>query len=290
MRFLKGVLLVLMSVVLAASTAVFALSCSAVSSAGPSLAMALVDKAGGAEKVVSGVLETLIPEMPGDEELRGEIIKAAVAAIPPKAVRELSAQAISGFRQFMDSGGTNVSILVDLRDLKSAFMNELAKNYGGSLDKIEAVLEDLPDKADLAGILPMEKLEAVTRPYRVVTNLPLVSAVVAGACLGILALVAGPGPGLRIAGWCLFVGGLAVFALTFVGANQIQRQLARLIPHLKSKIPLPIAPIALVYGASDFVFLRLRLVSGLCAATGAAAALFVPLIAKRRAARGQPPA
>ena len=290
MRLLKGVLLVLMSVVLAASTAVFALSCSAVSSAGPSLAMALVDKAGGAEKVVSGVLETLIPEMPGDEELRDEIIKAAVAAIPPKAVRELSAQAISGFRRFMDSGGTNVSILVDLRDIKSAFMNELAKNYGGSLDEIETALEDLPDKADLAGILPIGNLEAVTRPYRIVTNLPLVSAAVAGACLAVLALIAGPVPGLRIAGWCLLIGGLAVLALTFAGEDQIQTRLARLIPDLNSGIPLPIDPIALVYGVSDFLFLRLRLVSGLCAATGAAAALFVPLIAKRRAARGQPTA
>lgn len=290
MRLLKGVLLVLMSVVLAASTAVFALSCSAVSSAGPSLAMALVDKAGGAEKVVSGVLETLIPEMPGDEELRDEIIKAAVAAIPPKAVRELSAQAISGFRRFMDSGGTNVSILVDLRDIKSAFMNELAKNYGGSLDEIETALEDLPDKADLAGILPIGNLEAVTRPYRIVTNLPLVSAAVAGACLAVLALIAGPVPGLRIAGWCLLIGGLAVLALTFAGEDQIQTRLARLIPDLNSEIPLPIDPIALVYGVSDFLFLRLRLVSGLCAATGAAAALFVPLIAKRRAARGQPTA
>lgn len=290
MRFLKGVLLVLMSVVLAASTAVFALSWSAVSSAGPSLAMALVDKAGGTEEVVSGVLETLIPEMPGDEELRGEIIKAAVAAIPPKAVRELSAQAISGFRRFMDSGGTNVSILVDLRDIKSAFMNELAKNYGGSLDEIETALEDLPDKADLAGILPIGNLEAVTRPYRIVTNLPLVSAAVAGACLAVLALIAGPVPGLRIAGWCLLIGGLAVLTLTFAGEDQIQTRLARLIPDLNSGIPLPIDPIALVYGVSDFLFLRLRLVSGLCAATGAAAALFVPLIAKRRAARGQPTA
>ena len=289
MRFLKGLLLVLVAVMLVASTAVFAVSYSAVSSASPSLAMALVDTAGGAEKVIDDVLEALIPEMPGDEDLRDAIIKSAVAALPPKVMRDLTAQAISGFRQFMGSGGTATSIIVDLRDLKSAFMNELAKNYPAALDEIEIALEDLPDKANLAGILPIGKLDDVAKPYRLATNLPAISAVVAGACLAILAIVAGPLPGLRIAGWCLLVGGVAVLASTFVGAGVVEKQLARVVPHLDAKIPLQVDPVALVDAVSDFLFLRLRLVSGLCAATGAAAALFVPLIIKRRT-QGQPTA
>ena len=289
MRFLKGLLLVLVAVMLVASTAVFAVSYSAVSSASPSLAMALVDTAGGAEKVIDDVLETLIPDMPGDEGLRDAIIKSAVAALPPKVMRDLTAQAISGFRQFMGSGGTATSIIVDLRDLKSAFLNELAENYPAALDEIEIALEDLPDKANLAGILPIGKLDDIAKPYRLATNLPAISAVVAGACLAILAIVAGPLPGLRIAGWCLLVGGVAVLASTFVGAGVVEKQLARVVPHLDAKIPLQVDPVALVDAVSDFLFLRLRLVSGLCAATGAAAALFVPLIIKRRT-QGQPTA
>ncbi len=288
MRFLKGLFLALLCVVLTVSAVAFSLCFSVVSSASPSLVMTLVDEAGGTNKVVGDLLESLVPEMPGDEEFRAEVIRAAKAAIPPEVLRDLTGQAIDGLKRVLESGGADATVLLDLRSMKAAFLNEIKKNYPEAIDEAETAMEEIPDKADIAKMLPLEEMKQVSGPYRLFANLPMVSALVAAACLLPMGFTAGWMPALRIAGWCLLIGGIAVLAVTFAGSDWIARQIASLDLGPGSEMPFGINIGQLMKSATTFIFTRTRLVSGLCAGVGAALALALPAVTQRRAEPKRP--
>ena len=287
MRFLKSLLLVISTIAFAVSAAVLVLSYSAISSVNPSLVMDLSETAGGANELIDTALQRLIDV--DDDELREKVIAAAKAALPEETVRALTAQVISNLRKYLDSGGTQQTLLIDLHDVKAAFMDEIRKTYNGPLDEVEEAMEKIPDRANLAQFMSGQDVREISRPYKVVSNLPATSATVAVASILVICLLMGAVPGLRAAGWTLVILSAVILIGSFTGTTLVEGILVDAVSGPMFDFAMPVEPAALVGRVSAFLFGRLRIVSGIAAALGAGLVL-IPSIMKRRAAPGQPTA
>ena len=287
MRFVKSLLLVISMLAFAASTTVLVVSYSAISSVNPSLVMDLAETAGGADELIDTALQRLVEV--DDEELRDKVIAAAKAALPEETIRELMAQAIAGARSYLDSGGADQPLLIDLREVKAAFMEEISKTYNGSLDEVEMAMENIPDRANIGQVLSGQDIREISRPYRVVSNLPATSATVAVASILLMCIAVGPLPALRMAGWTLAVVCAGILVTTFAGATFVEGKLSDIVASPTLDFPMPVEPAALMERVSGFLFTRIRIVSGIAGAL-AAALIIVPSIMKRRTAPGQPTA
>ena len=283
MRFLRNLFLAVLCVVLTASAILFAATYTVLSVAGPSLFMALIDSAGGTEKVVSQALEYSVPYFSEDPEFRDALAKSAQAAIKPEIVRDLVGDAISGIKRFFASNGQDTAILLDLRPLKANLLKEFKKNLPSAVDFVEQGMEAIPDRPNLAGPGILDSLRNAVRPVRIFSNLPAAAAATALACLALMLLILGwRTGGLRLAGSCLLSGGIIVLAaVTFASSGPIDKNILRLLPAAAPDFfPIAVEPRALAGAAISFVLNRLRMVSAGCLAVGVA---FI-LIPRRKAA------
>lgn len=285
MRFMRNLFMTLLWVVLAVSAVVFAVSYSLLSAASPSLIMTVVQEAGGTEKIVKQVAEYAAPHFTDDPKLQEAIIETAQKIVRPEVVRDLVSDAMAGAKRFIESGGTDTSATLDLRPLKANILAEAKKSLPEYLDYIEEALESMPDRPELSRLLPLpdaESMGEIVRPYRLAANLPLVSAIVAATCVGLMAIILGWRGGIKLGGSCLLAVGVLVLIVTFVAKGSLLPRLLESIPTTmyKGELPVQVNPRALASAALGFVIGRAMLVGGLSLALGSASAL----IPKRKAA------
>jgi hypothetical protein len=281
MRFLRNLFLALLCVPLTASAVLFTATYSLLSCASPSLVMTMLDRAGGTETLVKQAFEFAAEGAPIDDEQKAILANALEAAVTTQVVRDITTDVVSGLKRFLSSGGQDTAITLDLRPMKTAFIGELRKSAPAYLvDELETALENIPDKPNLSQLVPIEGLRGAVEPYRIFTNLPLIAGVVAGVCALLMCLILGwRSGGLRLAGACLLVGGLAVLIATSASPGFIDKSLLGNLPVRVPDIPIKIELRAIAKAGVDYILTRARLVSGACAALGG---IFV-LIPRRKA-------
>lgn len=283
MRFLKNLFVAILCPLLVLSAVVFVLSCSAVSLVGSSLVMSVLDAAGGSEALISEVLDANLPNMPIPDDARELLREGVQAALTPGVVRDILADGISGLKNVLQTGNAKVPIWLDLTPIKASFRSTAVKGLPASVspEDVEAALARLPDKVDMATIVPLEPLAGIQRPYKIFTSVPLYAAGAAAALFLLIGLTLGWRPGaFRTAGICIAIGSLVVLVAIFAGSGFIEKLLQDL-PALARDLPIEIHPRALAGAAVDFVLSRLRLVSACCAALGFGLA-FAPALAPKR--------
>jgi len=286
MRFLKGLLLTISAIFLFVSVCSLALSYSLLSSVSPVSLFHLAEEFGGTEVVVGDILEIMVHPMPGDFARRGKIIEAAKATLSPERVRDLVDRVFSSIRAYIASAGQD-SVTIDLRQLKTDFLNQLRSSYDGSIEDIEMDLREIPDRADVSRFISPEDAREIARPYRIMANLPLIAGSVAAACVLLLMYSGGVRRGLRLAGILAFLA-----SALLLGASPVaQSHVTALIPDALSgptlPVPIPVDPPALLNAATGLVLSKVRLSSGVLAAVGVAMALAPSFL--RRSARGRGP-
>ncbi len=267
---MRRLLLVLCTVVFALSTTAFVLSYAAISSVNPSTVMGLAEEAGGTESLVDKALEKLI--VVDDPALRLKVIEAAKAALPETTLRDLTAQVLAGIRRYLDSAGTERTILIDLRDVKAEFMDELKKTYKGSLDDIEVDLERIPDRANLIDFMPVSNVREISRPYSVISKLPLTSLAIAAAAAVLIFLSGGLSPGLRVIGYSAIAASVVVIAVTLVLPSMLENRIADAVRLTNMDVSLPVDTPALIGRLLTSVLGRLRIVAAVAGVCGTALA------------------
>jgi len=232
--------------------------------------MGLAEEAGGTESLVDKALEKLI--VVDDPALRLKVIEAAKAALPETTLRDLTAQVLGGIRRYLDSSGTERTILIDLRGVKAEFMDELKKTYKGSLDDIEVDLERIPDRANLIDIMPVSDVREISRPYRLIGKLPLTSLAIAAAAAVLIFLSGGLSPGLRVIGYSAIAASVVVIAVTLVLPSMLENRIADAVRLTNMDVSLPVDTPALIGRLLTSVLGRLRIVAAVAGVCGAALA------------------
>lgn len=267
---MRRLLLAISTVVFALSATAFVLSYAAISSVNPSTVMELAEAAGGAESIIDKAFERFVEV--DDPTLRLKVIEAAKAALPEKTLRDLTAQVLSGIRRYLDSAGTEQTILIDLRDVKAEFMDELKKTYKGSLNDIEIDLERIPDRANLIDFMPALDIREISRPYSVISKLPLTSLTVAAAAAVVVLLTAGLSPGLRVAGYTAIAASGVILVSTLVLPGILENRIADAVKLPNMDFLMPVDGLALMGRLLTSVIGRLRIVAAVTGLLGAALA------------------
>lgn len=286
MRSPKGLLTAVSAIVFLAAVTALPLSYSLTSLVSPDSVFRLAEEFGGTEVVVGDMLEIMVDPMPEDFARREKVIEAGKATFSAAKVRNLLDQAFSSIRAYIKTAGRE-SVPIDLRDLKTTFLNELRSIYDGSIEDIEMDLRELPDWADVGRFISVEEARDISGPYKIISNLPLISAAIAAVCVLLMVYGSGAGPGLRLAGLLAILAS----AMLLIGSLAAEPRVAGLIPDALSgptlPVPIPVEPLALLNEASAYVLGKVRLSAAVLSILGIALVL-TPNIVRSPAKRTEP--
>lgn len=284
MRALRSACLALLCIVLALSGAVFTGAYSLLHSVSPRMFMAVVDAAGGLDTVVDQVLDYVVPAYSQDSEMQAALFKSGRSALTPGLVSDWVADAISGVKRFIHSGGWDTAMLVNLRPLKASFLAEFRKNLPSAFDDMEKRMERVPDRPSLAQWIALYPLQSSSRSYQMVSDIPLLAGMTGLVCLVLICLAPGwRAKGPTLVGACLIAAGLIILAgAAYAASGPLPRALQGIPPTLTDVIagiapalffPISADPKVLAQAAADFALGHVRLGSTACLALGAALVL-----------------
>lgn len=248
--------------------------------------LAALNAAGGLDSILSQILDYVVPRYSPEPDMQAALVASWKAAVKERVVRAWADDAVRGVKQFMYSGGRDAPMLLNLRPVKSAFLEQFEKELPAEYDYMERQMESIPDRPSLAKWLELDPLLASSTAYRIAADAPLTAGITAMACAVLLGMAVGRRRGgLRITGACLVAAGLVAFAAVSYAASGPARDavqqlpstlndvLPEMIPNLISEVPVVADPRAMAQAAVDFAAGRARLASVACLAAGALLAL-----------------
>jgi len=276
MRFIRALFIGFLCLLLNVSVLVFGASYTVMSALSPSLVMTVVKEAGDTKQVVAELTKYVALYATDDSELQEAIGEIAQEVLTPETIRSLVDQYLDGAKRFVASGGEDRSATLDLKGLKASILSAVKKSHPDYLSYVQEALSEVPDVVPLSSAFPgAEAVREIAVPYRIASNLPVLSLVAAGASVLLLLLVAGWRSGLRITGYSLVISGVLALAAGFVVSGPVAARIMESIPKeaLPADLPIKADTKALASSVLGFVTDRLKMVGGATLALGLALCL-----------------
>ena len=271
MRFIRALFIGFLCLLLNVSVLVFGASYTVMSALSPSLVMTVVTEAGDTKQVVAELTKYVASYVTDDSELQEAIGELAQEVLTPETIRSLVDQYLEGAKRFVASGGEDRSATLDLKGLKASILSAVKKSHPDYLSYVQEALAEVPDVVPLSSAFPeAEAVRQIAVPYRIASNLPVLSLVAAGASVLLLLLVAGWRSGLRITGYSLVISGVLALAAGFIVSGPVAARIMESIPKeaLPADLPIKADTKALASSVLGFVTDRLKMVGGATLALG----------------------